>query len=540
MKNKKIAILALTLGMVGAIGLSACGGNDDVSQPQGQTFATKKDWDSAIFATAESTNATITFEATFENREGEYFEKEEGSGTMLVADGKVYHVATGTTSTNSGSQPFTSESYMVLSEGVATEWHKENDGAWESMPCDYDFNPVLGEALGFFMDLSFVDNFIDFYSYCEVENASYFYIINTDEVYYKDTLRFTNGKLSYFESVSEHTYEADGVTYTMSVKMCFTVSYGNATVELPSEIAPDIGGDNDEESGIPSTEGVKFELSADGKYYVVKGYEGTSKEVYISAMHEGLPVKKIVDPAFYRNEVVTSVVIAEGVEEIGQYAFYHCAKLKSITIPKTVRVFGDSAFWECYDLKEVHITDLVAWSKAWFDSYDANPLYAGKNLYLNGNLVTELVVPKEVVNISNYAFSYCWSLTKITIANGVDGIGEYAFWDCKNVTELIIEDSNKLLSIGKCAFRTCVGLTSVVLHDNVRWLDRNAFQDCKNLVVYGEVEEEPYNWDTALMNVYYYSENEPSLNSENTAYNGKYWHYGAGGEILVWEYNANN
>ena len=38
--------------------------------------------------------------------------------------------------------------------------------------------------------------------------------------------------------------------------------------------------------------------------------------------------------------------------------------------------------------------------------------------------------------------------------------------------------------------------------------------------------------------LYYYSESEPSLNDDGTAYDGNYWHYDENGEIVVWGYTG--
>lgn len=547
MKGTKIAVLALTLGMVGALGLSACK-DTETGEPEivGETIASQEAWDKAIEATTSTTNATITFEASFEEREGELFGREEGSGSLVIADGKAHHFATGTNTTNSGSEPFTSESYMTFSGEVLTEWHKENDGAWETLPCELNLKIALGDMLNNYMDIALMEDFSEYYSYCELQNGYYTFIVDEGEgVYHKMQVRFVDGKINYFELVDSYTDIIGGITYAMSTSIKLTFSYGNATVQLPSEIAPDTG---DGETGggegggsaqvTPSTEGLKFVLSDDQKSYTVSGYEGTSKEVYIAATHEGLPVTTIGNSAFLRNETVESVVIAEGIKKLDKYSFYHCAKLKSITLPTTVKSIGDMSFWECYDLKAVHISDLVAWSKTYFATYDANPLFTGKNLYLNGELVTELVVPKEVGSINNYAFAYCWSLTKIKIEGGVD-IGQYAFWQCKNVTELTIESDTSLVSIGNYAFRDCKGIKSVFIPKNVAWLERQSFQNCTDIVIFSEAETEPSNWDTTQIKVYYYSENEPSLNYDQTDYNGKYWHYGANGEFVIWEFNAN-
>jgi hypothetical protein len=55
-------------------------------------------------------------------------------------------------------------------------------------------------------------------------------------------------------------------------------------------------------------------------------------------------------------------------------------------------------------LTSVHITDLAAWCRISFDGRNANPLYYAENLYLNGTLVTDLVIPNDITSIRNHAF----------------------------------------------------------------------------------------------------------------------------------------
>jgi len=66
-----------------------------------------------------------------------------------------------------------------------------------------------------------------------------------------------------------------------------------------------------------------------------------------------------------------------------------------------------------------------------------------------------------------YAFSYCCSLTSVTIGNSVTSIGEYAFLKCSGVTYVIIGSSVKF--IADDAFLECTSLTSVHILDLAAW-----------------------------------------------------------------------
>ena len=140
--------------------------------------------------------------------------------------------------------------------------------------------------------------------------------------------------------------------------------------------------------------------------------------------------------AFDSCSSLTSVTIGAGVTSIGQFAFFDCSSLTSVTLGTGVTSIDHRAFEGCTSLKSVHITDLSAWCNIAFYDSSSNPLYHGKNLYLNNQELTELVIPEGIKEIKPYLFFNCSSLTSVTIGAGVTSIGKEAFRYCSSLKDL--------------------------------------------------------------------------------------------------------
>lgn len=177
---------------------------------------------------------------------------------------------------------------------------------------------------------------------------------------------------------------------------------------------------------------------------------------------------------------LTNIVLGEGITNITNDIFWDCDNIESITIPSTLKSIAEWAFAYNYELKEVHISDIAAWCNIDFnDSYTSNPLYNTEGLYLNGEKITDLVIPDGVTHIGDYAFYGYEGLTSVTIPGSVETIGGHAFTSCTGITSLTI--GNGVTTIGDGAFYECEGLTNITIPENLTTIGEMAFCRCYNL-----------------------------------------------------------
>ena len=167
-------------------------------------------------------------------------------------------------------------------------------------------------------------------------------------------------------------------------------------------------------------------------------------------------VTTIGNGAFWYCYSLASVTIPDGVTTIGERTFCECTSLTSVTFGNGVKEIMRDAYFSCTSLTSVNISDVAAWCAI---SFGSNPLKYAHNLYLNGELITDLVIPDGVTQINGGAFNYCTSLKSVTIPDGFTKISEGTFSYCTSLTSVKIPYS--VMEIGAGAFYKCDSITAV-------------------------------------------------------------------------------
>lgn len=231
----------------------------------------------------------------------------------------------------------------------------------------------------------------------------------------------------------------------------------------------------------------------DGTVTITGGNIVTPK-LEIPAELEGKKVSAIGMNAFTGNNVITDLVIPEGVTTLNWYCFNTCENLETVTLPDSLEFIDSWAFERCSKLKTINVPANVTRinggafaQNSSMTSITCDP--ANKNyVSVDGVLFTkdmkELVaypggiqggytVPATVNHIGDAAFYGALGLDSVTILGNLDFIGFEAFAECSKLTDVAIRDGVNY--VGYWAFRGCDGIKSLTVPQSVTNIGNQAF-----------------------------------------------------------------
>jgi hypothetical protein len=162
-------------------------------------------------------------------------------------------------------------------------------------------------------------------------------------------------------------------------------------------------------------------------------------------------IRMIRSRAFFHCFNLTSVILNERLEEIGEEAFGYCASLREIVMIRDrafyhctclvvnggegLEVIGVEAFWECKSLREILIPPHVRVIK--------------DNAFSNCSQLRAVNGDKGLEEIGSRTFQFCTSLRKITVPPRVRVIQKLAFYHCSHLTVVILGKGLEMIPIKK-------------------------------------------------------------------------------------------
>lgn len=238
----------------------------------------------------------------------------------------------------------------------------------------------------------------------------------------------------------------------LAVNAAGTADTNETTTSAAVQQADDTQSDSEENEYNDFTYYTHFNEENNRTEAVITGYKGIDNDLVI--------------PDSIDNAVVTS---------IGVKAFAESNQFESITIPDSIGSIGEGAFDCREDLSKVYINSLENWCKIDFKDSGSQPMCNFADLYINGNLLTDLTVPDSITSINNYTFSGCTSITSVTLPNCITKICDDAFSFCDNLEK--VEFGHELKSIGNYAF-AYTSLKNITIPDSVTYIGDYAFSCC--------------------------------------------------------------
>ena len=188
----------------------------------------------------------------------------------------------------------------------------------------------------------------------------------------------------------------------------------------------------------------------------------------------------------------TSVIVPEGIKEIGNNSFYGCLNITSFKLPSTLEKVGAYAFcvsktysYATFDFAEnTKIKQLGEGAFKYQQGLVTIPLSEGitdipKDAFNSASL-SEVLLPSTVTKIDDFAFWGC-EMQSITIPKSVVSIGKNAFYGGTSLNELIIEGD--ILTIDSSAFAGREALSKLIINSGVSSLPNGLINAMPNLLV---------------------------------------------------------
>lgn len=140
-------------------------------------------------------------------------------------------------------------------------------------------------------------------------------------------------------------------------------------------------------------------------------------------------------------------------------------ELKEIILPKSIEQIDDYAFIGCSELKNIDIPQTVK--------------HIGDAAFFGCASLDSVIVPQHVTVISTSAFANCSNLKQIDLPKKLDSISPSSFYGCKSLSEIKLNDGLRIIE--GSAFSDCSALKIINIPQTVDYIGIGAFSNCNSL-----------------------------------------------------------
>lgn len=204
-------------------------------------------------------------------------------------------------------------------------------------------------------------------------------------------------------------------------------------------------------------------------------------------------LKVIGDGAFQNCDGLTSLSFPEGMTQIGDGAFQRCGRLETLFFPSTMKSIDWGVFCEsheneygggectCDSIRRIEIKGIATWFNSnRFTERNHHVAAPYADLYVNGDLLTDIVLPDTMARIRPALFYGCKKLHSVVFPNNLKVIDDCAFENCTGIENLELPQG--LDSIKSSAFSRCKGVKYVNLPQELKYIGMMAFGSCTELI----------------------------------------------------------
>ena len=198
---------------------------------------------------------------------------------------------------------------------------------------------------------------------------------------------------------------------------------------------------------------------------------------------------------FQSNTSLIELKISDDVTLVESYAFDSCKALKTINFGTGLKTVKDAGFKDLKVIEYVNVPSLEAWLNIEFQHpYErmSNPVHYAKKLYINGELLTNLVIPEGTTAIKLRMFSNCESIKTVSVPKSVTKFGKHAFEGCTGIvrcdyTGTIIDwvtgitFENGTASPAKYLYINGEMITHFEVPQDLKTMKNFVFGDCKSV-----------------------------------------------------------